>query len=366
MSTVRDYAPDYKLVINGSQLRHGANLDIISVSVTDAINQADTFTFAVRERHPDSTRLFAGGKQLKWMDSGAFNEGNEIEIYMGYVNDLHLMLRGKIKAFTCDFPESGQPTLTVQGFSLFHDFQQRHRRKPYENVSDSDIATEIANKMGLKAEIDDTGVKHPIYSPKGASYTNILLERAKRIGYEVFVKDRTLYFRKAGYLRSPAPVLTLEWGRNLRSFSPRLSTQNMVAKVTARASITTQGGGKQPLVGEAMAGDERGKMGQETGNQVTQRAFKDNQDNSILIDDHNIESQEEAKAVALAKLEAQALEFIKGTGSIIGDPRLRAGIVVKLEGLGRLFSGNYYVTSATHTIDGGGYRTNFEVKRNAR
>ncbi len=36
---------------------------------------------------------------------------------------------------------------------------------------------------------------------------------------------------------------------------------------------------------------------------------------------------------------------------------------MQLEGVGEQFGGLYRVTSATHTIDGGGYRTSFEVRK---
>jgi len=37
--------------------------------------------------------------------------------------------------------------------------------------------------------------------------------------------------------------------------------------------------------------------------------------------------------------------------------------VLQLEGLGQQFGGLYRVTSATHTIDGSGYRTSFEARK---
>jgi hypothetical protein len=124
----------------------------------------------------------------------------------------------------------------------------------------------------------------------------------------VTIKDHTLYFQKAGYLTSPSPVLTLEWGRNLRSFSPRLSTANAVSEVTVRASQTAQGRGKEPLVGTASSGgDERVKMGQESGNQVAQQAFGAN---SLLIEDHSVTSAQEANEVALAQLESRAMGLL--------------------------------------------------------
>ena len=52
---------------------------------------------------------------------------------------------------------------------------------------------------------------------------------------------------------------------------------------------------------------------------------------------------------------------LTGSGSCVGDPRIRANEIIRLEGLGQDFSGDYRVKSATHSIDSGGYRTNFQV-----
>jgi hypothetical protein len=38
--------------------------------------------------------------------------------------------------------------------------------------------------------------------------------------------------------------------------------------------------------------------------------------------------------------------------------------VIRIDGLGASdFNGNYRVTSASHTVDSGGYRTSFEVRK---
>jgi hypothetical protein len=54
---------------------------------------------------------------------------------------------------------------------------------------------------------------------------------------------------------------------------------------------------------------------------------------------------------------------LTATGSAVGDPRIRASAVIRLEGLGPDFSGNYTVRSASHTIDSSGYRTTFEARK---
>jgi hypothetical protein len=54
---------------------------------------------------------------------------------------------------------------------------------------------------------------------------------------------------------------------------------------------------------------------------------------------------------------------LTGSGTTIGEPAIKAGAVINLEGLGEQFSGLYRITTATHTLDNGGYRTTFGVRK---
>jgi phage protein D len=79
-----------------------------------------------------------------------------------------------------------------------------------------------------------------------------------------------------------------------------------------------------------------------------------------------VQSQGEADQVAKQHFAEMALGYVRGDGVCIGDPRMRAGIVVKIEGLGERFSGLYYVSATEHAFSiKKGYRTRFAVRRNA-
>ena len=69
----------------------------------------------------------------------------------------------------------------------------------------------------------------------------------------------------------------------------------------------------------------------------------------------------QARSSSTASCATKLNSRLTGSGSAIGDPRIRAGAIIRLEGLGPDFSGDYRVTSATHSLDGGGYKTSFEV-----
>ncbi len=356
------YAPDFLITSGNVKLRHGATIEVISLAVTETYDKADSFTFTISDRHPERAR-FAGGPQLQWLDSPVFAEGQEVTIEMGYVDNRTIKLAGEITAVSPTFPESGVPTLTVRGFSFLQRLQNKHRREPFESTTDSGIAEEIAREMRLTPIVDATAARHGLFAPNDASYHEILLKRAKRIGYEVAVKEHTLYFQKPRYLVQSTPAFTLEWGRDLINFTPSLNTNNMVTEVTVRGSQTSQGGAKTPLVGKAVAGNERMKMGGQTGPQIVKAGGREKK---VLLDEHDLADQQEANAIALAHLESAALEFVSGRGATIGNPALQARRVIALKGLGQRFSGVYYVVSTTHTISASGYRTDFEVKRNGR
>jgi hypothetical protein len=53
---------------------------------------------------------------------------------------------------------------------------------------------------------------------------------------------------------------------------------------------------------------------------------------------------------------------LTASASIIGNPRIKAGKVINIDGIPGQFGGKYRVTSATHTIDTS-YRTQFDMRK---
>jgi phage protein D len=352
------YAPSFKVEIEGEELLQGATVDVSSVSVTETSDGIDTFKFSLRDRHKEAGR-FPADVELKWIDSEILQEGKSVKIEIGYVGNRRLMIAGRISAVTLSFPQSGVPTVQIQGKTEHDKLIRGRRRESFTKVKDSDIAKKIADQAGLKCEADSTSFEYPYYNPNNQTLQRILKERGDRIGYEVIVKIDTLYFKKPGYRADPSPVLALEWGRDLWTFQPKLNTRGILTEVMVRGSQTSQGGNKQPIVGTASAGDERVKLGDKAASEYVS-------ENKCVHEEHSLLNQEEAKEIALAKLEQSSMEYITGRGSCMGRTDLEPRKVVEIKNVGKRFSGKYYVVSVTHTIDGGGYRSDFEVKRNAR
>jgi phage protein D len=355
------YAPTFTIKLGSKEYLHSKNVDVLSVSVIETADRGDSFSISMRDRHKEWGH-FPTGKSFTWMDDDDFTAGTQVEIEIGYVDDTRLMMLGDITAVGVDFPATGMPTLDIRGQGRHHRLHRQRRRKPFTASTDSGIAEEMAREVGLTPKVDPTSAERPYHSDADKTYLSILRARAERINYEVVVKGDTLYFQKPGYRSNPGPALTLEWGRNLKSFRPQLNIHNQVTEVKARGAQTSQGGGKEALVGTAAAGGERVLLGSQSASEAVQEQFEPN---SILYQDHNLASQEEANEVALAQLERNSMNYITGNGACMGDIRLEPRKVIDIKGIGS-YSGHYYVISVTHTVDSGGYRCEFEVRRNAR
>ncbi|WP_317615778.1 hypothetical protein, partial [Phormidesmis priestleyi] len=120
---------------------------------------------------------------------------------------------------------------------------------------------------------------------------------------------------------------------------------------------------KKEIVGQARRGDEVSTMGGQTsGAAIAETAFGAA---VARVGDRPVRTQAEADQLAKARFNHDVLTLIKGEGVCHGYPLLRAGKVIKIDGIGQRFSGKYYVTAASHRYSSRGYYTHFTVQRNS-
>jgi phage protein D len=343
--------PDFKLFLDGGELPTEEAVDVLDVTVCSYVTGASWFCVTMNNWHSDI-------QDFKYSDGPRIKEGAKLEVTLGYDTRVISLIKGEVTALEPEFSEKEAPTLKVHGYDLLHRFRRGRKTKSYTQLKDSQIASQIASALGLSAEVEDTGVTHEYLLQDNLTDIDFLLERARRIRYELVIEDGTLKFRKAANDRGG--VVTLEFGFTLRSFYPRLSTATQVSEVLVQGWDPKT---KQAIKGRARGGDEVSKMGgQRLGASIAESAFFATKN---VITDQPIFSEGEANQIAKGKFNDMAVEFITGEGTAIGNGDIQAGAVIELKKLGRRFSGLYYVTSAKHTIDSAGYNTTFTVERNA-
>lgn len=354
--TARDFfdtlAPEFKVKVNGAALPDEAAADLIHLRVLDDVDAPGMFAITIVGW--DTREMKA-----KWIDDPLFSEGNPVEIDFGYRDSTEPLLSGEITGLEPDFRESQPPTLTVRGYDRRHRLMRARRSRSFTNCKDSDIASQIASDAGLRPNVEDSGVVLPYVLQHNRTDLEFLAARGRRINFEVVVRDRDLLFRprKVGN----EPELTLHREVELLEFLPRLTTLGQVPQLEVRGWDPSQ---KKEIIGRAGVGDEPRLMeGSSSGPSATRRAFDTQASARVTAP---VQSQDEADAMAKRGFSEMALSYIHTDGVCIGEPRLHAGMVVKIVGIGSRFSGSYYVTSVEHSFGPKrGYRTAFSARRNA-
>ncbi len=83
---------------------------------------------------------------------------------------------------------------------------------------------------------------------------------------------------------------------------------------------------------------------------------------SVLIED--LKDSITCEEAAGARLTENSFNFIKASGKSKGNNKIKAGKIIKIKGIGDVFSGNYLVDSVKHILSDKGYITEFGISKN--
>ena len=358
------YVPAFKLKIGQEQPDRSVIYDITQVSYKDNIKEIDSFEITLNNWDAEK-------RDFKYSDLDIFNPGKKIELWMGYFGKLRLMLTGEITSLKPSFPSGGQPTLVVGGLNLLHRLRKKQVSDSYQGITDNKIAKKIETRLGITIETETNapGQKEEYrYLFQDNQYDILfLLQRARAIGYDLTVieegdtmnlRSRPSKLRFAPSENIKRAIYELKYGISLIEFQPTLTTAHQVSKVTVRGWDAVKKQAIEATVDRKSL--ETKGVGKAGGQEAIEQAFSEREE---VIVNRPVASKQEAELLARRTLENNAKEMVTGSGSVVGLPDLRAGCAVQISGVGKRFSGRYFVTGTTHTIGDGGYTTRFECRR---
>jgi uncharacterized protein len=373
------YAPDYRIEIDGRPIPAELRGCVSRISHTDGIRGADRVEVSV------------ANDGLRWLDHPLLQVDRPFTLSLGYAPDpLERVFVGEITGVTAAFPNGGMPTLTV----VAHDFLQRLTIGSKDRgfmlnlpsighfpLPDALVTSMVAAGHLLVPLNDPVGAAlsfftlllaysvSPLEAKKGVrlqsgSDFDFLTGIARENGWEMYIdhsaepQGSVLRFQFLVQDYEPAAVLT--WGRSLSEFTPRLTTVGQVAGVTTRvwlpsvkAEVVVVLGWDYDRAGFDLRiypglGGLEGVLGP-----AKARAL------------HTVEAVGPATVPKklLGELLPRLNNRLTAAGGTVGDLAVKAGRVIDLRGVGDRFGGLYRVTSATHSLDGGGFRTSFEARK---
>jgi hypothetical protein len=379
MARYPQYAPQFKVDIDGAPLPHGLRGSISSVAYKDGLEGAD------------SVEVTFANPSFQWLDHPLLAADLALRLSIGYAPDpLEEVFVGEITGVEPSFPADGMPTLKVTA----HDFLNRLTHGKVDRafaISTPKFAHFPLPDVAVAAIVSASNLLIPYPDPIGgalsalmtlATYVNtpqdaqvsvrrqqgesdfeFLSGVARENGWQVYI-DHTLepkgYVLRFQFLMQDyAPSLSLKLGQSLLEFTPRLTTVGDIFGVSARIWVASL---KMEFVIVVSWDYDRAAF---------DLMIYPGLDNLDLVlgkkSAKTISIKPTGFPTALRELLSELLPRLNnrltGNGSSVGDPRIKAGRVVSFEGLGPSFSGLYRITSATHTFDASGYRTSFSARK---
>ena len=267
------------------------------------------------------------------------------------------IFKGEIVAIEPIFEASGVSKVTVRAFNTLHRLARDRRTRVFEGLSDGDIVRLIASEAGLAAAVSgDVMIQHDYVYQHNQTDLEFLLERAARIGNEVFADNTTLHFRRR---RETRPIIAgCGFGDvRLTAFrlwlSPPQATEVTVRGWDAVGKEEVVGRASQPVIALSAAAAQA---------EVRVSTF----DLGVIAP---LQGAEASHAAAKGTLSAITRQDFSGEIATAGMASLRPGALVTIDHAGAPFEGTYVVTKASHRFDrrsSDGYQTFARLLRHDR
>lgn len=351
---------------------------VSSVTLVEDDQQADNVSITI----PDPRMIYSDG----------LFEGSKVEIDLGYAeaNQHALMLKAIITKVDQTYPDNGVPSLTLRGEDRSITMGLVEKKAVWRNMTVSAIVQKVAKANSFPkvqaALSPDPTVRKPI-NQDGKTDLAFLQELAKTYHAKCFVEldevgDEVLYFlpeRRIVTLNRPDTLILryrLGPSSNLISFSPSFDSSYMdrqkeVADVDDKGK-NVESQEKPPaevviwkppdawLVQASKRDADALKTLYDVGverKKELQKALTARKPSvgEVALDQSDVESRNDVS-------ESKSLGMT-ATGTTFGNIWLRAKSNVQIEGVNARFSGLWYVSSVTHKIDSGGYKTDFKCVR---
>ena len=305
---------------------------------------------------PDTFLLRLSDPGMRHMDTSPFEVGAEVEIAFGApeANRLSPMLVGQIAAVEPEFRSDGV-SIVARGYDHSHALNRSRRNATYQDTTVDEIVRKVAQNAGMEVgTVEAAGGTQKFVQQSNETDWEFLWRLANRVGGEVLVIDRKLHFRPAGGGEAGGEAPILRYGDSLLSFRPRISGVQQVDEVVVRSWDHTA---TKAIEAVARVEGERSTIG--VARSAVASALSGGK---LAVADAPVTTQEEADALARSVATRVANGYVEADGACRGDPRIRAGGEVKVEGVGSRFSGTYRVSSTTHVLRGAaGYETRFRI-----
>ena len=333
-----------------------------------------SLTFDDDEKKADKASLVLDNYDLFFFEEKNIVPGTILDFTWGY-NGLFSQTQSLVVKSL-----KGGMRITVTAESKKQLINREHNNRVFENVTYADIADEIATENGFRGDqifIDITEPKFEMVTQARMTDAQFLRHLANKIGFEWYVDAEGFHFheRKVGQkpIRKFIYFIDPNHG-DILNFSIEEKTNAKAGRVTAKGRDPSKKKNHSSSSDNSSDKDNQsavefiaveGGVGLRLVSATKGASASDNVSSSDTMPTAAA-SEAAGKAIARGRQRRSAINSVKLTMSCIGDPTITAKTMIEVEGIGKSFSGLYYVEKIKHSISSSGYTMSLTCKRKGR
>ncbi len=227
----------------------------------------------------------------------------------------------------------------VRGYDLLHRLRKRQSVRAHVQVTPRDLAVELVADLGLTVQAAEPGPLWQKLVQHSQSDLELLVEVAEQCGLYLALREDVLHMLT---LEGSGEALPLNLGESLLEARIEVNGEPACRSVEAV--------GWNPLYVESYAGQtSSARLGRDVVAQVPPERVGGSGERELPHE--TVQHASHAEAIAQAELDRRVAYEVTFWGVAEGDPRLRPGTPVQVEGVADWLAGRYVLTSVVHTID---------------
>ncbi len=251
------------------------------------------------------------------------------------------LFQGEITAVELSYGADRERHMAVRAYDLMHRLRKHQPVRRFSEVSLKDLAEQFAGACELDVDCPSAGPTWPQVMQWNQTDLDLLAATAARAGFYFAAADGTL---RVFTLEGWGDPVSLALGDTL--FEARFEVNGEYAIDTVHAL------GWDPLSGKRFDAEQTTpRSGRDVTGDVAAGAFGGGADGDRTLCDLALPDSGQTEAAAQAVLDRAAAARVDVSGVAQGDPALRPGARVEIEGVASSFAGTYVLTEVTHTVD---------------
>jgi uncharacterized protein len=373
----------YRVSITAGNAAFDLSPDLNSLTIEEDNDKPDQLTIQMS----DPFKVF----------SHALQEGMEVEVDLGTVEDHSLIFRGQIYRTEGNFPQESVPSLALVAYDRSMKMGLRKRSRPWSDLKLSEIVTTIAGEYFAPGNIEVNLKGDPSFTGNGIRQQNetdlaFLFRLAARYDCETFVvadeSGDTLHFIAQYHIMQAEPEITLYHGRSgvpnrLLNFEATADVSDIqLSRVFSgmeyetgepveptTAPVEAVGSTQDPFLDENLA-IFRARYPDKAAQLQTLLSGAGAIQAALRADLGGVERQTTPGFTSSDELGVRAenqfstsLHGMRGSGTALGNHRIRAQASMLIADAGGRFSGTWYLSQVRHLLDAQGYQTEFQCQR---